>query len=124
MLYSRNVRVWAYPAPTDLRLGFNGLCGLVRNSLAREVLTGDLFLFVNKSCKATKILYWDGTGLVVLHKKLARGTFPRLWKRLEEGNSRGIGLTQNELNLFLEGCKLLEKQPLSSEDLSLILLAS
>jgi len=123
MLMLSNVRVWAYAGPTDLRKGFNGLWGLVRMHLAREILGGDLFLFVNRSRKAAKVLYWDGSGLVILHKRLVKGTFPRLWVRRGVDITSGIGLTMSELNLFLEGCKLLEERPLSAEDLSLNSLA-
>lgn len=112
----RHARVWAYPAPCDLRKGFNGLTGLVRQHLCREVLTGDVFLFVNRGGHAAKVLYWDGTGLCVLHKRL-QGRFPRLWRR-PDSTATGISLTPSELGLFLEGCKLLERHALGAEDLT------
>ena len=124
MLGTRSIRVWAFPEPIDLRKGFNGLWGLVERVLARDIQGGDLFLFVSRNRKAAKVLYWDGTGLVILHKRLERGTFPRLWARPHVSVSGGIALTINELSLFLDGCKLLEERALSPEDLSLILLAS
>ena len=39
---SRAVRVFAYPRPADLRKGFDGLFGLVKSELARDVLGGVL----------------------------------------------------------------------------------
>jgi transposase len=59
---SRAVRVFAYPAPCDLRKGYNGLYGLVQNGLGRDPRGGELFLFVNQSRKLCKVLVWDGTG--------------------------------------------------------------
>lgn len=115
MFLGRTTRVWAYPAPCDLRKGFNGLGGLVEHVMSRSVLGGDLFLFVNRRRTTAKMLYWDGTGMCILHKKLAEGTFPKLWDRADVDPS-GIELTTNELALFLEGCKLLETQKLSVED--------
>ena len=115
MFGGRNTRVWAYPAPCDLRKGFNGLGGLVEHVLCRSMLGGDLFLFVNRRRNTAKMLYWDGTGMCIFHKKLAEGTFPKLWAR-EGVQPTGIELTTNELALFLEGCKLLETQKLSVED--------
>ena len=44
---TRSLRVWAYPAPADLRKGFDGLCGLVTR-LRQDPLAGDCFLFVNR----------------------------------------------------------------------------
>ena len=44
---TRTLRVWAYPAPADLRKGFDGLCGLV-TQLRQDPLAGDCFLFVNR----------------------------------------------------------------------------
>ena len=60
---SRAVVVYAYPAPVDLRNGYNGLYGLVQNGLGRDPLGGELFLFVNQSRKLCKVLLWDGTGV-------------------------------------------------------------
>jgi transposase len=113
----RSLRVWAYPAPCDLRNGFDGLTGLVERHLCRDVLGGDLFLFVNRSRKTSKMLFWDGTGMCILHKRLCgRGKFPRLWARPGVDLVGGIELTPNELSLFLEGCTLLEQRPLSVPD--------
>ena len=46
---SRAVRVFAYPAPADLRKGYDGLYGLVETGLRHDPMSGDLFLFVNES---------------------------------------------------------------------------
>jgi len=67
------VQVWARPQPTDLRLGFHGLAGLVENEFHRRVHSGDLFLFVNRRRTSAKILLWDGTGMCIYAKKLAPG---------------------------------------------------
>ncbi len=49
--------------PTDMRKGFDGLCGLVSNSLLLDPLSGTFFLFVNRRRDRMKVLYWDGDGL-------------------------------------------------------------
>lgn len=66
----RSVRVWAYPAPCDLRKGYNGLFGLVQNELGLDPLSGDLFLFCNRNRTSCKVLSWDGTGLCIFAKRL------------------------------------------------------
>jgi len=66
---SRAVRVFAYPQPTDLRKGYDGLYGLVQTGLGRDVLGGELFLFVNRRREACKVLVWDGTGLCIFQNQ-------------------------------------------------------
>jgi transposase len=106
----RTVRVWAYGAPADLRKGYNGLWGLVRNELGRDPLSGDLFLFVNRRRRGCKVLLWDGTGLCIFMKRLERGQFAELWT----GDARRpVQLTASELSLFVEGCTLVGKHALS-----------
>lgn len=108
---SRRVRVWAYPEPTDLRKGYNGLFGLVTSSLERDVLGGDLFLFVNRRRTSCKVLMWDGTGLCIFCKRLEHGRFAKLWR----GEGEALSLTASELQLFIEGCELLGTRKLSPE---------
>jgi transposase len=72
---SRRLRVFAYAEPVDMRRGFNGLGALVTEKLGRDVLAGELFLFVSRRRKRAKVLFWDGTGLVIYAKRLERGCF-------------------------------------------------
>lgn len=106
---TRAVRVFAFPAPVDLRKGYDGLYGLVEQGLKRDPMTGDLFLFVNESRKLCKVLVWDGSGLCIFQKRLAKGTFAKLWRDDEQV----VRLTQSELALFIEGCTLLDRRSLS-----------
>jgi transposase len=106
---SRAVRVFAFPAPADLRNGYNGLFGLVQNRLKADPMCGDLFLFVNESRKLCKVLVWDGTGLCIFQKRLERGCFAKLWR--DDGQI--VKLTQSELALFIEGCTLIDRRSLS-----------
>jgi len=66
---SRRVRVFAYPRPCDLRKGYDGLYGLVQSAMGGDVLSGDLFLFVNRRRDACKVLVWDGTGLCIFQNQ-------------------------------------------------------
>jgi transposase len=67
--------VFAYPEAVDLRKGYDGLFGLVKQGLGRDPLSGDLFLFVNQRRKGCKVLLWDGTGLCIFQKRLEQGRF-------------------------------------------------
>ncbi len=106
---SRAVRVYAYPEPVDLRNGYDGLFGLVKQGLGRDPLGGDLFLFVSKRRKGCKVLVWDGTGLCIFQKRLERGCFASPWKKAGDV----VQMTSSELALFIEGCELVGRRALS-----------
>lgn len=106
---TRSVHVFAYPEAVDLRKGYDGLFGLVKQGLARDPLGGDLFLFVNKRRDACKVLVWDGTGLCIFQKRLEQGRFASPWR--ESGEV--VHLTTTELALFIEGCELVGRHALS-----------
>ena len=106
---SRAVRVFAYPEPVDLRKGYDGLFGLVKTGLGRDPLSGDLFLFSSKRRSGCKVLVWDGSGLCIFQKRLARGCFAKLWR----DDDQVLRLTQSELALFIEGCTLIDRRSLS-----------
>jgi transposase len=110
---TRTLRVFAYPEPADLRKGFDGLAGLVGSGLGREVLSGDCFLFVNRTRTRAKVLVWDGTGLCIYMKRLERGRFARLWREEASEGEESVELTLAELALFLEGSRAVGRIALS-----------
>jgi transposase len=97
-----------------MRKGFDGLSALVGQKLERDPLCGDLFLFVSRDRVRAKVLHWDGTGLCVYAKRLERGRFARLWSE-QEGEP--VRLTVSELELFLEGSKMVGKVSLSPPEI-------
>lgn len=107
---SRQVSVWVYRAPCDMRRSFDTLHALVTNELRRDLLAGDLFLFVGKDRKRAKVLFWDGTGVCLYAKRLSKGRFTAPWRL--DGMAE-LRLTTSELALFLEGCELAGKVKLS-----------
>lgn len=104
------LRVFALGTTVDMRKGFEGLFALCTQQMGRDVLTGDLFLFVGKDRRRAKVLYFDGTGLCVLHKRLSKGRFAAPWR---SGDGQTLVLTHSELALFLEGSQLVGQIPLS-----------
>jgi transposase len=100
-------RVFAYPAPVDLRKGYDGLFGLVEQGLRCDPMCGDLYLFVNEPRKLCKILLWDGSGLCIFQKRLTLGTFAELWR----DDGKAVKLTQRELALFVEGSQFFARRP-------------
>ncbi|MEZ4297011.1 MAG: IS66 family insertion sequence element accessory protein TnpB [Polyangiaceae bacterium] len=109
---TRQVSVYAYGRPVDMRKSFDTLAALVKSELRREVLSGDVFVFVGKTRRRAKVLYWDGTGLCLFAKRLEKGHFAAPWQVQHEGPLRW---TMSELSLFLEGSELVGRVPLSPE---------
>jgi transposase len=68
-------RILLAVAPVDLRLGFNGLFGLVKQTLGEEPTSGHWFVFTNRRRNRLKLLAWDGDGLWICTKRLERGGF-------------------------------------------------
>src|SRR3974390_864403 len=73
---SAAVRVFLCTRPTDLRKGFDGLSGLVQECFSQDLLTGHLFLFLNRRRDRIKVLHFDRDGLVIWYKRLEVGSFP------------------------------------------------
>ena len=69
------VEVFVGLDPIDLRWGFDRLAGVVTEVLGRGARSGALFVFFGRHRAAMKVLYFDGTGLVVVYKRLDKGTF-------------------------------------------------
>ena len=96
-----------------MRKGFDGLAAVVTQQLGRDPLSGDVFLFVNRTRKRAKVLLWDGTGLCIYAKRLEKGRFACLW-RDREGDT--VRLTMSELALFIEGSALVGRVKLSPDE--------
>lgn len=58
-------RVFVATGTTDMRKGFDGLYGIVRDQLGADPRSGHVFLFANRTRTRVKLLIWDGTGLWV-----------------------------------------------------------
>lgn len=69
------LKVYVALRPADMRKSFNGLFAMTRNLLGEDPCSGSLFVFTNRARTRVKILYWDGTGLWVMAKRLEKGTF-------------------------------------------------
>jgi transposase len=107
---TRQVAVYAYGGPVDMRKGFDGLSALVTQGLGRDPLTGDLYVFTNRARTRAKVLMWDGTGLCIYAKRLEQGRFAALWRA---EHTPALTLTMSELQLFLEGSALVGRLALS-----------
>lgn len=98
-----HVRVFVYREPVDMRKAYDTLSALVEGPMKKKLLSGDVFAFIGRTRKRAKALYFDGTGLCLLCKRLEIGHFAAPWKRPGEGP---LELTTSELALLLEGSEL------------------
>src|ERR1700720_4484816 len=96
-------KVFAAVEAVDMRKGFDGLYGLVRDQLGQDPLSGHLFLFSNRTHTRLKALVWDGSGLWVCAKRLEKGRFR--WPEAA-GEEAKVTLSHEELMLLLGGIDL------------------
>jgi transposase len=96
-------RIYLAEGATDMRKGFEGLYGLVRDRLACDPLSGHVFLFANAQKNRLKLIFWDGSGLWVCAKRLEKGRFR--WPEAQVSESK-IVLTHEEFALLLGGIDL------------------
>ncbi len=101
--FSGSVRVFVALEPCDMRKGFEGLAGLVGTEMKEQVQSGALFVFGNRRRTRLKMLYFDGTGLWLLSKRLEAGTFS--WPRDTEGKKK-LRLRPEALALLTDGVDL------------------
>ena len=96
-------RIYVAAGATDMRKGFEGLFGLVRDRLDCDPLSGHVFLFANAQRSRLKLLFWDGSGLWICAKRLEKGRFQ--WPQIRMGETK-VTLTNEELALLLGGIDL------------------
>jgi len=100
MTFGSGFRYFVYREPADMRKSFDGLCGLVRNAMQRNPLSGDVFVFLNRARTHVKLLVWDRSGFVLYAKRLEQGTFER------PASSGDAPVTWAELTCMMEGVAL------------------
>ena len=104
--FSSHQRYFLYSAPTDMRKGFAGLSGLVRQHMNHELLSGDVFIFINRRRDRIKLLMWDATGFALYYKQLERGTFEPAFRLPQPDQHSSTELLWSDLVMLLEGIEL------------------
>jgi transposase len=102
--FAGSLKVWVALEPCDMRKGFNGLHALVSERMGEDLRAGALFVFSNRRHTRLKILYWDGTGIWVMTKRLERGTFA--WPRNVEPGRAKLKLSGEALVMLTDGIDL------------------
>jgi len=99
ILFSDRYRYFIYRSGCDMRKGYDGLCGLVRNEWKKDQLSGDVFIFLSKQRNKIKLLHWQNDGFVIYIKRLEKGTF-------ELPKDHSIEITAQQLQFILDGIYL------------------
>jgi transposase len=93
-----NTQIWIAAGVTDMRRGFTGLSAMVQTTLQQSPLSGHVFVFRGRRGDVIKLLWHDGDGLCIFHKRLDSGRF--VWPKAESGS---ISLTRAQLSMLCEG---------------------
>jgi transposase len=100
--FTRRTKVFVSKEPTDMRASYDTLFAKAKGVLNQDPFSGHLFVFINSKRNCIKCLYYDGTGLVLLCKRLEKSTFSRINPMFKDE----IILTAAEFALFFEGADL------------------
>lgn len=92
------MRILLAVEPVDFRRGIDGLAAVCRATLGTDPLAGALFVFRSRSCKALKLLMYDGQGFWLCQKRLSSGRFT-WWPNGE--NAGGVRVDPHQLQLLL-----------------------
>ena len=91
-------RIWICTTPQDGRKSFDGLQAVVISHLAKDPLSGDLYVFRNKRGDRLKILAWQGDGFALYLRRLERGTFA-----FPASDGAEVAVTPTQLAMILGG---------------------
>lgn len=92
-----------YRKETDLRKGFNQLCGIITNELGRIVTQGDAFIFINRPRTHLKLLVYEKGGFTIFYRRLEKGAFEVPSFNLD---ANSMQLTTDQLHFILQGISL------------------
>jgi transposase len=104
LLLPRAVKVYVATEPVRLNRSFDGLSNAVREVMKKDPLSGHVFVFINRRRTMVKLLVWTRGGFTIVHKRLERGTFARLFPGGERRTH--VELDVHELSMMLEGIEL------------------
>jgi len=99
-------KVYVYHKPIDMRYGFERLSYFVREGFEVDIDQGDLFIFLGNNRKRLKALYFDGSGLVLITKRMEKTNFMNI-----KDYDDSLTITQSELELLLHGSVLKKYLP-------------
>ena len=103
MIFPINASIWMYPEPIDFRKQIDSLVILVASHLELDPVSGQLFLFRDRSMRKIKILWWERTGFWLMYKRLEKGRF-----KFPKDRQGKIEITADQLSWLLSGLDCFE----------------
>ena len=95
-------RYYLYSANTDMRKGFDSLCGIISSLMKQSPLSGAVFIFFNKKHNQVKLLLWEGDGFAMYYKRLEQGTY----EVPADNDNTILSISSQQLQLILHGISL------------------
>src|SRR6478736_8046127 len=89
-----------YNAVTDMRKGFDSLSGIVTQQMQSDMLSGSIFIFMNKKRNQVKLLLWEGDGLSLYYKRLEQGSYEQPETNMLHGSYQ---ISAQQLQFILQG---------------------
>jgi len=96
-------KYFLYAGNTDMRKGFDSLCGVVTTQMQLDALNKDVYIFINRRHTQIKILRWEGDGFSLYYKRLEKGTYTL---PATETNQWDILLSLQQLQMMFEGVSM------------------
>jgi transposase len=100
--FNRLTKIYVCKEPVDMRASYDTLFSKAKGVLGKDPFSGHLFVFINSKRTSVKCLFYDGTGFVLLCKRMESGQFSRINPML----AGEVVLTAAEFSLFFEGANL------------------
>ncbi|CAN2536343.1 hypothetical+protein [Methylocapsa aurea] len=93
-----DLKVLVTSRPIDFRRGVHGLVAMVAEALKADPYCGSVFVFRSKRKDRIKMIFWDGSGMILVTKWLEEGgfTFPPI----QDG---AVVLTATQLSVLIAG---------------------
>jgi transposase len=107
--FAGSLKVFIALEAVDLRAGVNTLHARVAEKLKEDTRSGALFVFTNKRRRLIKVLYWDGTGLWLMSKRLEEGTF--FWPRAAQEGQSKLELAPEAFAMLTDGIDMHGARP-------------
>jgi transposase len=101
--FASGMKIFVYTQVTDMRKGFNGLSGIVREEFGADPTDGSLFIFINRRRDRMKLLHFDGGGYWLYYRLLEAGTFEELKPK---DDSCRLAIDATQLSMLLSGVSL------------------
>jgi transposase len=93
-----NFKIYLASEPVDFRKGMDGLASIVTSEFELDPFSGAIFVFRSKRADRLKLIVWDGTGLVLIHKRIEGRGF--VWPNVRNGV---ISLSKAQFEALFEG---------------------